>query len=187
MRWPLIVCVGVLAACQQLQPTAPPTALPGPAPTGKPTAPITVAGQTWEPCVKRQMKQYPPVLDRPSNDYYAGGWCQPTLRGNRYLWTYARPMTAQQTPEHIRELVNVDGGQLARALRATGYQTIEQSDKNQDVYFEARRPTSPNVVVVSVIGDNPPPAGQSYAGDDPLRLLVEVRPAGPEDTPSPSP
>lgn len=183
----LLVSVGLLSACQSLQPTPAPTALPGPAATGKPSAPITVAGQVWEPCVRRQMKQYPPVLDRPSTMYYSGAWCQDQEIGNRYMWMYARPMTVHQTPERVRQYVNEDAGQLARALRATGYQTVEQSDKNRDVYFEARRPTSPNVVVVSVLGENPPPAGQSYSGTDPLRLSVEVRRAGPEDTPKPSP
>ena len=182
-----MLCVAVLAACQQLQPAPRPTALPGPVATGKPTASIEIAGQPWEPCVRRQMKQYPPVLDKASSDYYSGPWCQVQQNGTRYMWIYARPMTAQQTPERIRQYVNQDAGQLSRALKATGYQTVEQGDKNADVYFEARRPNSPNVVVISVMGENPPPAGQSYAGDDPLRLAVEVRKAGPEDTPSPSP
>jgi hypothetical protein len=55
------------------------------------------------------------------------------------------------------------------------------------VFYEARRPTSPNLVSIAVLGEDVPPEGQAYVGDNPLRVVVAVREAGPEDTPSPSP
>jgi hypothetical protein len=55
------------------------------------------------------------------------------------------------------------------------------------VFYEARRPPSPNMVSIAVLGDEVPEYGQSYVGDNPLRIIVAVRKAGPDDTPSPSP
>ncbi len=179
--------VGLLAACGQLTPTAEPTALPGPVPEGTPSAPISISGQQWDLCSAKQRRQYPPVLDEPAANYYAGPWCQSADGGTRYMWIYAEPMFAGETPQDVRRYVNEDAGLLVRALRTTGYQMVRSGGRDQDVFHEARRPTSPNLVSIAVLGDDPPPEGQSYVGDNPLRVTVAVRKAAPGDTPSPSP
>jgi hypothetical protein len=83
--------------------------------------------------------------------------------------------------------VNTDAGLLVRGLRTTGYEMVRTAGKDEDVRYEARRPTSPNVVGIEVLGVDPPPEGVSYSGDDPLRVIVSVRKAGPADTPAPTP
>lgn len=187
MRWSVILCVAVLAGCQQLTPTPHPTELPGPIAAGEPDAPISIAGEQWEICTAKQIRQYPPVLDSPAPNYYAGPWCMSTDGGTRFLWTYAEPLFLGEDPQRIRGYVNTDAGLLVRGLRTTGYQMVRSSPKDDDVFYEARRPTSPNVVRIEVLGEDPPPQGQVYAGADPLRLTVAVRKAGPEDTPAPTP
>ena len=177
----------MLAACDQLQPAPHPTALPGSFPTGPPDAGTTIAGQPWDLCTKKQLKTYPPVLDKPAATYYAGPWCRSEDGGTAFLWVYAKPLFNGELPEEIRAYVNQDAALLARGLRTTGYSMISSSPRGTDVRYEARRPTSPNVVRVEVLGENPPPQGQTYAGTDPLRLGVAVRKAGPTDTPAPTP
>jgi hypothetical protein len=187
VRWTVIAGVVLLAGCQQLEPTPHPTELPGPVAAGVPDAAITVAGQQWQTCTRKQMRQYPPVLDEPAPTYYAGPWCQEADGGNRYMWIYAEPLFPGETPQKTRGYVNEDANLLVRALRTTGYLPVRGGPRNDDVFFEARRPTSPNMVSIAVLGEDPPPQGQSFAGDNPLRVTVAVRKAGPEDTPSPSP
>lgn len=182
-----MVAVGVLAGCQQLTPTQHPTALPGPVAAGIPEAPITVAGEQWEQCTRKQRRTYPPVLDKMAPSYYAGPWCIGTDTSTRFLWVYAEPLFPGEDPQQVREYVNTDGALLVRGLRTTGYQMVRTAAKDEDVRYEARRPGSPNVVRIEVLGQDPPPEGQAYAGSDPLRLIVEVRQAGPEDTPAPTP
>lgn len=177
----------MLAACDQLQPTPRPTALPGPFPTGAPVAGTAVIDQPWEVCTRKQLKAYPPVLDKPAATYYAGPWCRSAEGGTAFMWVYAKPLYSGELPEEIRAYVNQDASLLARGLRTTGYSMIRSSARGTDVRYEARRPTSPNVVRVEVLGENPPPQGQSYSGTDPLRLEVAVRKAGPTDTPAPTP
>jgi len=186
VRWTVLVGVALLAGCQQLEPTVQPTALPGPVPASVPDTGITVAGQPWRTCTRKQMRQYPPVLDAPATTYYAGPWCQEADGGNRYMWLYAKPLSPQQTPEEVRGYVNEDGSLLVRGLRTTGYLAVRTGDRGDDTFYEARRPTSPNLVSIAVLGDEVPPHGQSYSGDSPLRITVAVRKARPEDTPSPT-
>jgi hypothetical protein len=187
VRWTIVACVALLAACQQAQPVTQPTALPGPFPSGAPEGPAVFAGETWDVCTSRQVRQYPPVLDKPAATYYAGPWCRMQDGGNQYLWVYAEPLFTGESPQEVRAYVNTDAGLLARALRTTGYAMVRSSGKDEDVRYEARRPTSPNLVGIEVLGDDPPPEGVSYTGDDPLRLQVAVRKAGPTDTPAPTP
>lgn len=177
----------LLAGCQQLQQPVKPTAAPGPAPTGRPSAAITVAGQSWSPCTARERKQFPPVLDAPAPTYYAGPWCRSSPGSSEFLWLWARPLSDQEQPGQIRGYVNTDAGLMVRNLRTTGYSTLRSSDKDEDVRYEGRRLPSQNVVGVEVLGQDPPPAGQSYSGTDPLRLRVSVRKAGPAETPAPTP
>lgn len=187
VRWKAVACAAVLAGCQQLQPTAHPTMLPGPFPEGEPKAAVTIGGDFWDVCSARQRKQYPPVLDEPAPTYYAGPWCRAADGGTQFLWVYAEPLFPGEQPEQIRRDVNADAGLLVRNLRTTGYAMVSSAGKDEDVRYEARRPTSPNVVTVGVEGQNPPPQGQAYSGTDPLRLIVAVRKAGPADTPAPTP
>jgi hypothetical protein len=187
MRWSAVVATVLLAGCAQVTPTTQPTALPGPVAEGEPTAPITVAGQTWEVCEAKQRRQYPPVLDELAPTYYAGPWCQRADGGNRFIWIYAEPLSEDETPEEVRRYVNEDASLLVRGLRTTGYQPIRAGARSRDVFYEARRPPSPNMVSIAVLGDEVPEYGQSYVGDNPLRIIVAVRKAGPDDTPSPSP
>lgn len=189
MRWILLAAALPLAACTQLTPVAQPTDLPGPTPTGDPESSITVAGETWTPCAEAQINKYPPVLVEPAPSYYAGPWCLAADGGNKYMWTYARPLWSAESPEEVRGYVNEDAQLLTRELRTTGYIPLSDLPKEgEDVQFAARRPNSPNTVTVSVVGDNVPPSGQTYVGDDPLRLIVAVRKANPgeEVTPTPS-
>ena len=187
VRWTVIAGVVLLAGCQQLEPAPHPTELPGPVAAGVPDAAITVADQRWETCTRKQRRQYPPVLDEPAPNYYAGPWCQEADGGTRYMWIYAEPLFPGETPEKTRGYVNQDANLLVRALRTTGYLPVRDGPRDGDVFYEARRPTSPNLVSIAVLGDDPPPQGQSFTGDNPLRVTVAVRKAGPEDTPSPSP
>ncbi len=187
VRLSLIACVGLLAACQQLQPAPHPTELPGPVAAGEPSTAITVSGQEWQVCTGRQRRQYPPVLDEPAANYYAGPWCQNADGGTRYMWIYAEPLFPGESPEDVRGYVNEDASLLVRALRTTGYAQVRAGSKGEDVFHEARRPTSPNLVSIAVLGDDPPPEGQAYIGTNPLRVTVAVRKAAPGDTPSPSP
>lgn len=182
-----ILAGAVLAGCSQLEPVPQSTALPGQVAAGQPDAAISVAGQQWEPCTRKQMRQYPPVLDLPAQNYYAGPWCQQADGGTRFMWMYAEPLFSGETPEKVRGYVNEDAALLVRGLRTTGYLPVRATSRSGDVFYEARRPTSPNLVSVAVLGDDPPPEGQSYAGENPLRIVVAVRKAGPDDTPSPSP
>lgn len=182
----VIACAALLAGCGQLAPTTHPTALPGPVPAGEPTAPITVVGQQWDVCTGKQRRQYPPVLDEPAPNYYAGPWCQSAEGGTRFMWIYAEPLFTGETPEQIRSYVNRDASLLVRGLRTTGYQPVRAGARSEDIFYEARRPGSPNLVTISVLGDDPPPEGTSYDGDNPLRVKVAVRKARPDDTPSPS-
>ncbi|HRY08561.1 MAG: hypothetical protein H6526_08770 [Actinobacteria bacterium] len=186
MRWTLIASLVVLAGCQQMQPAPHPTTLPGPVAAGRPEAPIMVADQDWAPCTGKQMRKYPPVLDEPASTYYAGPWCQDADGGTRFMWMYAEPLFPGETPEEVRGYVNEDASLLVRGLRTTGYQPVRAGQRGDDVFYEARRPTSENLVSVAVLGDDVPPEGQAYAGDNPLRVVVAVRKAGPDDTPSPS-
>lgn len=186
MRWTVIACVALLVGCQQLEPTPQPTELPGPVAEGEPAEPIRIAGQQWDPCTGKQMRQYPPVLDEAAPNYYAGPWCQ-SGEGIRFMWIYAEPLFRGETPEKVRDYVNEDASLLVRGLRTTGYLPVRAGARGDDVFYEARRPTSPNLVTIAVLGEDPPPQGQSYAGDNPLRVVVGVRRAGPDDTPSPSP
>jgi hypothetical protein len=103
------------------------------------------------------------------------------------MWVYAEPLFTGEQPEEIRAYVNTDAGLLVRGLRTTGYEMVRTAGKDEDVRYEARRPTSPNIVRIEVLGENPPPEGVSYAGSDPLRVTVSVRKAGPADTPAPTP
>ena len=187
VRWSLAACALVLVGCQQLTPPTHPTALPGPVPVGAPEGPITIAGEQWLPCTRKQLRAYPPVLDRLATTYYAGPWCLGTEAGNRFMWVYAEPLFDGEDPQRIRSYVNTDAGLLVRGLRTTGYQMVTASPKDTDVGYTARRPSSPNVVAIEVLGESPPPQGQAYEGVDPLRVVVEVRKAGPEDTPAPTP
>lgn len=188
MRWSLAAAAVLLAGCQQLTPTTHPTALPGTVPAGRPTGPVTVASTTWDLCTRKQLRQYPPVLDKPATTYYAGPWCQDVPGGGtRFMWMYAEPLFTGEDPQRIRQYVNTDAGLLVRGLRTTGYQMVRTAPKDMDVRYEARRPTSPNIVGIEVLGENPPPQGQAYGGTDPLRVVVTVRKAGPEDTPAPTP
>lgn len=179
--------VVLLAGCQQLTPPTHPTALPGAVPAGKPSGAITIAGEQWDRCTRKQMRVYPPVLDKPATTYYAGPWCQSTDDSNRFMWIYAEPLFTGEDPTRVRAYVNTDASLLVRALRTTGYQMVRTAPKDQDVRYQARRPSSPNLVSVEVLGVNPPPVDVSYTGTDPLRVVVEVRKAGPEDTPAPTP
>ncbi|HQR79010.1 MAG TPA: hypothetical protein PLT68_02195 [Actinomycetota bacterium] len=164
-----------------------PTALPGMVSAGRPEAGISVAGQQWERCTRKQMRQYPPVLDEPAQNYYAGPWCQDADGGTRFMWMYAEPLFIGETPQKVRSYVNQDASLLVRGLRTTGYLPVRAAARSGDVFYEARRPTSPNLVSIAVLGESPPPEGQSYLGDNPLRIVVAVRKAGPADAPSPSP
>lgn len=186
VRWTTVIGVLLLAGCQQLEPTQHPTALPGPVAEGKPDAPISVAGQQWDRCTRKQMRQYPPVLDEPAATYYAGPWCQDADGGTRFMWIYAQPLFTGETGEEVRGYVNEDANLLVRGLRTTGYLPVRSGPRGQDVVYEARRPTSPNLVSIQVLGDDPPPPGQSFTGDNPLRLIVAVRKATADDMPSPS-
>jgi hypothetical protein len=154
---------------------------------GKPDSAITVSGRQWDPCTRKQMRQYPPVLDEPATNYYAGPWCQDAEGGTRFMWIYAEPLFLDETPEDVRGYVNEDAGLLVRGLRTTGYLPVRAGDREGDVFHEARRPTSPNLVSIAVLGDNPPPQGQAFSGDNPLRVIVAVRKARADDTASPSP
>lgn len=176
-----------LAGCGRLEPVPEPTALPGMVPAGKPDEGVLVAGQQWEPCTRKQRRQYPPVLDEPAQNYYAGPWCQEADGGTRFMWMYAEPLFVGESPAKVRGYVNEDAALLVRGLRTTGYLPVRAADRTGDVFYEARRPTSPNLVSIAVLGDHPPPEGQPYQGDNPLRVVVAVRKAGPGDTPSPSP
>ncbi len=187
VRWCVVAVSVVLAGCQQVTPVEHPTALPGPVEAGSPAAPINVASEQWEPCTRKQLRAYPPVLDKLSPTYYAGPWCQTLADGTRFLWVYAEPLFTGEDPLRIRQDVNTDASLMARALRTTGYQMVRSARRDLDVRYEARRPTSPNMVSVEVLGENPPPQGQAYMGTDPLRVVVSVRKAGPEDTPAPTP
>lgn len=187
MRWLAIAAVGLLAGCQQLTPTDHPTELPGPVPAGNPAASIEVAGEQWEPCTRKQLRGYPPVLDKLATTYYAGPWCQSSEATSRFMWLYAEPLFIGEDPQRVRAYVNTDAGLLVRGLRTTGYQLVRSAPKDQDVRYSARRPNSPNVVTIEVLGASPPPEGEAYAGSDPLRVVVTVAKAGPEDTPAPTP
>lgn len=187
MRWSVFALAALLVGCGPVAPTVQPTALPGPVAAGAPGAAISVADQQWEICTGKQLRQYPPVLDELAPSYYAGPWCQSADGGNRYLWIYARPLFQGETPQEVRKYVNEDASLLVRGLRTTGYQPVRAGARSRDVFYEARRPTSPNLVSIAVLGENVPQEGQSYAGGNPLRVVVAVREAGPEDTPSPSP
>lgn len=187
VRWSLVAAVAVLAGCQQMAPVDHPTALPGPVEAGLPASGIEVAGEQWEPCTRKQRRAYPPVLDNLSTTYYAGPWCSGNEDMTRFLWIYAEPLFTGEDPQRVRSYVNTDAGLLVRGLRTTGYAMVRTAPKDQDVRYEARRPNSPNLVSVEVLGENPPPQGEAYVGIDPLRLVVTVRKAGPEDTPAPTP
>jgi hypothetical protein len=187
MRWSVVVAATLLAGCAQITPTVTPTALPGPVAEGRPESPIVISDQQWDLCTDRRVKQYPPVLDDPAPTYYAGPWCQSDADGTRYMWLYAEPLFTGETPEDIRDYVNEDASLLVRGLRTTGYLPVRAGERSRDVFYEARRPGSPNLVSIAVLGEDVPPQDVAYSGDNPLRIVVEVRKAGPDDTPSPSP
>jgi hypothetical protein len=187
VRSRLIPVVVLLAGCAQVSPVEQPTALPGPTREGEPQSSISVAGQVWRTCTAKQMDRYPPVLDEPAQSYYAGPWCIDAGRGTRYMWIYAEPLFEGETPRDVRGYVNEDARLLVRGLRTTGYGLVREAAKDADVSHQARRPTSPNLVTVDVLGDDVPPQGVSYSGDSPLRLVVAVGKAGPRDTPAPTP
>jgi hypothetical protein len=187
VRPTLIPLALLLSACAQVAPVEEPTELPGPTREGAPQTSITVAGETWDTCTRKQLRVYPPVLDEPAQTYYAGPWCVDTGGGTRFMWIYAEPLFSGETPQDVRGYVNEDAALLVRGLRTTGYEMVRQGDRRADVSHEARRPTSKNVVAVEVLGQDVPPEGVSYTGDDPLRLIVAVRRAGPRDTPAPTP
>ena len=186
VRWTLIAPLVLLAGCQQLQPAPHPTTLPGPLPAGEPDAPVSVADQEWAVCTNKQMRKYPPVLDEPASTYYAGPWCQDADGGTRFMWMSAEPGFPGETPEEVRGYVNEDANLLVRGLRTTGYLPVRAGPRGEDVFYEARRPTSENLVSVAVLGDDVPPEGQAFTGDNPLRVVVAVRKAGPDDTPTPT-
>jgi hypothetical protein len=187
VRWTLLACVVLVAACDQIQPADHPTALPGTVPAGIPESSVVIAGEDWDVCTGKQLKQYPPVLDKPATTYYAGPWCRAEGGGTAFLWVYAQPLFDGEEPQEIRGYVNEDASLLVRGLRTTGYAMVSSSPRYTDVQYIARRPTSPNVVSIQVLGENPPPVNEPYTGDDPLRLEVAVRKAGPTDTPAPTP
>lgn len=185
----LIVVAGVmLVGCGRLTPTPAPTDLPGGLPPGAPGQVTDIDGQTWTPCTDEQLAKYPPVLDLPSQTYYSGPWCAGAPGNYRYMWVYSHPLSNGESPQQVRGYVRQDGRLLVRNLRTTGYEHIVMRvDEGQDVVYLGRRPGSPNVVGVLMTGDEVPPAGRTYTGEDPLRLYVTVRRSGPAVTARASP
>lgn len=142
---------------------------------GHPSGPLRLAGQTLTPCTQRQIEQYPGTLEQLSPIYYAGPWCRTTSAGTEWVWLYAKPLTEDETPGEIRAEVNSDARIMVRDLRTSRYQAISAGQPPPaDVRYAGKRPTSENMVTVTVTGTNVPPYKQPPPADEanPLSLRV---------------
>lgn len=164
-----------LAACSSQALEVPEEVGSAPYPPGLPSGPLRLGDETLRPCTERQMDRYPGTLEQLSPIYYAGPWCGTTDAGTQWVWVYAKPLTEDETPQEIRAEVNSDARIMVRDLRTSRYQAISAGPPPPaDVNYAGKRPTSPNLVTVTVTGADVPPYRQPAPADEenPLSLRV---------------
>lgn len=183
-----------LAACSSQALEVPEEVGSAPYPPGHPSGPLRLGAETLTPCSERQMDRYPGTLEQLSPIYYAGPWCHTTDVGTQWVWVYAKPLTEDETPQEIRAEVNSDARIMVRDLRTSRYQAIVTGPPPPaDVDYVGKRPTSPNLVTVTVAGVDVPPYRQPAPADEanPLSLRVgyykaDLWPGRPSASASPS-
>lgn len=173
------VVAGLVAGCGLDATDLPPDPVgslsPGPA-----QEPSNFFGITYQPCSAIELEGFPDNLTRASGEYYEGPWCARVADQRMYLWTYARPLTDEQTAEGVKTDVLADAEQWVLDLAAQGYHRVcgeVVPGAVADAGFErGNEPARIRVATLGAIAD-PPQATSTQ----PLSLIVAVSPSRRDD------
>lgn len=180
--------IGLISGCG-LDATDPPPDPIGSLSPGPAKESSNFFGITYQPCSDIELEGFPKNLTRASTEYYEGPWCARVGDERQYLWTYARPLTDEQSAESVKTDVLADAEQLVLDLAAQGYHRVcgeVVPGAVADAGFERRN--EPSRIRVAAVGavSEPPQATSTQ----PLSLIVAVSPserdeAIPEGAPAP--